>query len=308
MDKKPGFIGNIIAAIGFFILAILIIWGLINVATWAPALWNSISSLFGGSVSKTLTISLSNSQVVSGTATTVNWNHNAKNGTYAFAYECTTGASIDVPVASGGYTSLPCNNMYVVAASAAHAVQIKPKTGTSTSTIPFSVTYRDEKGVAGANAQATVTVTPTPQNNGGGSGNNGGSNGGGNSGGSTTVYKADLSVRLISFGIMLGDTFTPTTSINPGDTVAIRFEIKNSGNKASSAWRFRATLPADPTYVYDSVVQQSLGAGDYVVYTLKFTNLAQGGGIISVVADSTSAVAESNELNNGMTYQVTVHR
>lgn len=296
-DSKPSFLANIIAGIGFFFLVLIIIWGLINVTRWAPTLFESIGSLFNG-VSKTLVIQLESANVETGTPTTISWTHRANKGTYAFSYLCTENASLEVPTASGGFTILPCGSSYVITANGINAIRITPHSDVASVTIPISITYRDTNDIEGASGSDVITVTntapvpapsptPTPTPT------------------PSPVGTPDLSTRLIGFGIMLNGIYSPTTHINRGDTVAIRFEIKNAGTKATGAWSFRALLPTNPSYTYDSVTQNSLNPGDYIEYTLKFTNPAQSG-VINVTADPQNAIAELSETNNGISYQLTV--
>ena len=299
MESKPSLISNIIAGIGFFFIIILIIWGLSNLTRLAPAFFALFSS-----VGTTLTITPESSTVVSGTPTTINWSHKASQGTYAFVYECRTGISIDVPNATGGSATLPCATAYVVAAGGAEAIRITPRSTVPSILVPFTITYRDEKGVAGASGADAITVTnastttTTPSKP------------------TTTPVKTptkpvvvgglpDLTTRLIGIGIMINGSFQATSGIGLNDTGAVRFEIKNTGTASTGTWYFNASLPSSPTYQYHSVAQQSLAPGDRIEYTLQFTNVSQSGGVVTVTADPTNAVREASESNNTISYQIT---
>ena len=294
---KPSFISNIIAGIGLFFIIIILIWGLSNITRWFP----SISAVFS-SVGKTLTITPASASVPADTETTISWNHKASKGTYAFVYECRAGVSLDVPNAAGGNTPLPCATAYVVAAGGAEAIHITPHSATSSILVPFSITYRDTKGVAGASASDAITVTnanpvtapitsappvrkPT-----------------------SSTGLSDLTTHLIGIGIMVNGVFSPNNAITSNDTAAIRFEIKNTGATPTGAWYFTASLPSNPTYQYHSVAQQPLAPGDRIEYTLQFTNVMQGGGVITVTADPDNRVREVSESNNTINYQVTVRQ
>ena len=301
MDTKPSLVSNIIAAIGFFFIIILIIWGFSNLGQW----WPSITGFFSR-VGTTLTITPETNSVVSGTPTTISWSHKASKGSYAFVYECRSGVSISVPNAAGGSSTLPCATAYVVAAGGAEAIRITPQTTVASVLVPFTITYRDEKGVAGASGADAITVTntlkptttpikttpasttPKPI--------------------STTPGIPDLSVRMIGIGVMLNGSFAQTSSIGTNDTAAVRFDIKNTGTAPTGKWYFSASLPSNPTYSFHSVAQQSLAPGDHIEYTLQFTNLARGGGIVTVTADPSNAIREASESNNTLNYQITVNR
>lgn len=299
MDTKPSLISNIIAGIGFFFIIILLIWGFSNLARWTPAFFALFSS-----AGKTLTITPESPTVVSGNATTISWSHKASKGTYAFVYECRTGLSIDVPNASGTFSPLPCATPYVVAAGGTEAIRIIPRSTVASVVAPFSITYRDENAVAGVSAADAITITnanPAPVQ------------------ATTTPIKTpvkkpvssvpgipDLTVHLIGIGVMVNGTFQSTNAIGLSDTAAVRFEIKNTGTASTGGWYFNASLPSSPTYQYHSVAQQSLAPGDRIEYTLRFTNLAQGGGMVTVTADPQNAIREASESNNIINYQITV--
>ncbi|HET8581101.1 MAG TPA: CARDB domain-containing protein [Candidatus Paceibacterota bacterium] len=300
-ETKPSLVSNIIALIGFIFILIIIVWGLLNIGSWVPGIGSWFSGLFGPG--KTLTIELQSSSVPSGTPTTIGWTHKASDGTYAFEYECTKNASFSVPTAATStYATLPCATPYIIAAAGPHAIKVVPTSSAASVTIPFTITYRDTKGVAGASGTSALTIT-NAQKDDGGTGSTGGST-------STTTPpaagKPDLTVSVLGLGVIVNGVYQTANQINPGDTAAIRFEIRNAGTKATGAWRFRASLPTADGYIYNSALQDSLAPGSYVIYTLRFTNLAAGGGIVTIEADPQHAVAESNESNNGVSYRITV--
>lgn len=301
--KKPSLISNIIAAIGFFFIVLLLIWGLMNIARWAPSLFGGIGSWFGAG--KTLSITLDPPTVQSGNPMLISWKHNASNGTYAFVYECRTDVTVEVPNTTNTTTQLPCATAYVVAADGPQAIRITPRTTLPSIAVPFTVTYRDDNGVAGATAADAFTITnPTPI--------------------ATTTPPVisrptttpststpripDLSVRLLDLGIMRNGTYMQASNIGTTDIAAVRFEIKNTGTAPTGTWRFRAILPSNPTYTYDSALQQSLAPGDRIEYTLQFSNVNPNGGLIQIAVDPRNAVKESSELNNVLSYQMTMYR
>lgn len=112
---------------------------------------------------------------------------------------------------------------------------------------------------------------------------------------------ADLYVHILDIGVIDSATgvFVNRPPYSPGDLVAVRFDISNEGGSPTGPWYFSAYLPSGPGgYQYNSPLQDSLGAGDHVVNTLRFSPVVSGGGLFSVIVDSEGMVNESNETNN----------
>lgn len=116
----------------------------------------------------------------------------------------------------------------------------------------------------------------------------------------TPTGNPDLTISTITLGKLVGTTFVPATSFSSTDRIAVRFVVSNIGTRATGAWRFNASLPTlSPAYTfYQSPVQQSLGGGSHIEYTLSFDNPKTGTNQIVLVADSANSVRESNEMNN----------
>ena len=120
----------------------------------------------------------------------------------------------------------------------------------------------------------------------------------------------DLAVRVIEIGVVDRETGTFTASSTPmrGNRIAVRFAVENKGTKVSPQWSFNAVLPTLPSYVYVAPMQQELGPGDRIEYTIGFdtfqTNSDSGDIVINV--DPTGRVNEPNKENNIIRYTVTV--
>lgn len=116
----------------------------------------------------------------------------------------------------------------------------------------------------------------------GGTGNIGNTNGG----------KADLTIRILSIGYIRGDT------------IGIRFEIRNNGGTTAKDWRFEADLPTEDNEKYRSSSQPDLKPGEAMEYTLGFDN-AESDGFATIRIDSDDDVRESDESNNRIRFRVT---
>lgn len=292
MDSKPTLLSNIIAAVGFFFILILLIWGLMNITRWLPGLF----SLFNAP-SKTLTVHVDTNAVPSGTPTTISWVHNATKGSYAFTYECRTGALIRVAESDTSYIALPCATAYVVDAKGPKAIRVIPEVTSTSVSVPITIIYRDDKSVPGAAGTANLNigfVGTTPSN------------------ATTTPAKPtkpttpvsnvpavpDLAVRLIGVSSQSGSSI-----VRPGDIISFRFEVKNVGGAATGSWNFVANLPSSSNPVYTSVTQQSLNPGDRIEYNLSFNGI-NSNGLISLIVDPNNMVREISESNNQLSYHV----
>ena len=88
------------------------------------------------------------------------------------------------------------------------------------------------------------------------------------SGRTTNLYGyPDLAVRIIN----------APTNVRNGGQGSLQFVIENVGtNVVPANWIFTASLPYQPTYTYQSPVQQALYPGDKIIYTLGYTAQLSG--------------------------------
>lgn len=120
----------------------------------------------------------------------------------------------------------------------------------------------------------------------------------------------DLAVTIRAVGYLTStstNSFIATSTVTSGSRPAVTFTIKNIGTNVSGQWRFRASIPTQSSYIYESQLQQSLAPGDSIDYTLGFDQAIPGSGkIISVTANFDSAIAESSAANNTASASLTI--
>ncbi len=291
----------IIAAI---IVVILGAWGIIKIVPKAvsgvASVAVSISSYF--KPAEAVAFKLAPQTVVSGGSTTLAITHTERKekGTYAISYSCAAGLSIklsngaDVPCEKntnvGDVTSVALfplstkNRLTEVSVSVSF---IPDSTGTvSLKADAFMTVTNDNLPFVDGTGTTVTPVTPakpvTPAT-------------------PVVVGKADLVVRVISVGVLnpYNNVFTQKSTVDAGERAAVKFEITNIGGSATGAWRFSALLPDNSAQVYNSGTERSLGAGDSIEFTMGFDNLARSGAnTLTISADDTNAVSESNENNN----------
>lgn len=121
----------------------------------------------------------------------------------------------------------------------------------------------------------------------------------------------DLEVNIIEVGYFATtstDNLFIASPIAPAGTrPAVKFTVKNIGTNVTGAWRFSASIPTVPVRVYQSDLQKSLASGDSIDYTLGFDRASVGADqVISITANPTHTVLESNFANNGTSTKVTI--
>lgn len=115
----------------------------------------------------------------------------------------------------------------------------------------------------------------------------------------------DLVVKITDLGSLTpSNTFIPGLTVAPGNRHAVRFEVTNTGTKASGIWSLKGLLPSPTTPVYSSNFQPSLARGDRVIMTLGF-DVNTSGGRVTISINDDRVVVESNYQNNIFTYTVT---
>ena len=120
---------------------------------------------------------------------------------------------------------------------------------------------------------------------------------------------ADLTARVIEIGTVDKTTgvFTASTTPSRSERVAIRFAIENNGTKTSGQFAFNVVLPTLPSYTYFGQMQQELGPGDRIEYTLGFDSfVAANVGDVIINVDPTSSINERNKDNNIVKYTMVI--
>lgn len=278
---------DIVALIGFIVVGVIIIWGIVHAAQLASP-W--FSSLFS---QKTATVEVATpDSATSGTPFTVSWKYTPTvNGHYAFLFPCQSGLLFKTAAAGGGDTNVPCgasfsipDNNKTITLTPSVAT---PTTGVTSIKVPLSIVYIPANGSAHVSGTHVVTINsapvvtpkvgPAP----------------------TTTHvnpvqtgPADLSVRILNI------------NADPYGNGMIEFDIANNGGSSTGVWYFQVSLPTNTGYTYFSPPQKSLAPGDHIVNTLQFSQISQYGGIISVQVDPANMVPETNKGNNYASQQV----
>ncbi|MGH7141091.1 MAG: hypothetical protein ACREGH_00445, partial [Minisyncoccia bacterium] len=265
--------------------------GIIVIAFNAPAFFSELGHNWFGSATTTpatstptgvvsqpesLSLSATPTTLQSGGSVTLSWQDSGATAPRAFiiAWKCTDGVSVEAPVPTGAYRSVPCNAGFNYTNAATSTSLRVSYTGASPIALTFGVSAISlSTGSTTAKAQIDITVEPAkasapkpsapqpaPQ----------------------PVVKAgvpDLSVRILSIGyinangayVALPSGYAYSTAQYP--TMAVQFNVQNIGTGPSRAgWEFTANLPTTPSYPYTSAPQAALGSESGDVFTLRWTN------------------------------------
>jgi hypothetical protein len=311
VKKEPTLLSNVLAVIGFFIILFIIVWGLLHIIALIRGTADPISFGNWNPASPAALQIQAPSDATAGAVITIAWTYKPTvAGKYTFSYTCTDGAAFEAVIPQQANVALPCGTG-IIASTTSNSVAVMPTlTNTSITSVPVAISFTPTGGgtavigtasiaihpgnvptpVATSTPTVTATLTPTPVP----------------TTPSTptqptqTRSPADISVRIVGVGIIDPSTgaFIPVTPSSIDDTVAVRFDIKNVGGTPTGSYTFEADLPTMNGYHYVSPIQKSLGAGDHVLNTLRFTQVASGGGTFTVVAGPNQMVNESTFSNN----------
>jgi hypothetical protein len=120
----------------------------------------------------------------------------------------------------------------------------------------------------------------------------------------------DLIVNINATGYLAtssANSFIADSTVPAGVRPAVSFTIKNIGTNASGAWRFKASIPTQTVYIYESQPQQSLNPGDSIDYVLGFDQPNAGTSeTVSITANFDNAIQESNTNNNSASAEMTI--
>lgn len=289
-EPKSSLASNILAIVGFIILIVVVIWGLVNLAGLSRG-W--LSSLFPGGESVVRVTAPASA--VSGTPFTLSWKYDEPtSGTYALLYQCESGMGFQTQGASGP-VGIPCGAAFTVTNTEKRVSLTPYLSGSTEKKVPLSIIFMPSStstssGQAVTRAQGSATVeilpsvsstptptpapsapktptptpTPTPKP----------------AAPATPAAPADLSVRIISVSID-----------GMGNGVAT-FDITNVGGSSSGTYYFSANLPTQNGYAYNSPAQSSLAPQAHIVSTLRFTQGVNGIFSISITT------ADTNSVNN----------
>ncbi len=280
--RKPGVVANILAIVGFIILIIIVIWGLLHIISLSSGWFKGI---FDGKNDAAITVTAP-ATVTANSPFPLSWKYSSNNrGTYAIVYQCAEGLKMQV---DGNV--VPCGAAYTLGNATGTATLLPTLTGSQAVQTNISVLYipsavgttgpeatgnanvRVVKAGATQNPPVVTTPTPTP---------------------APTpkptpsptpvpapkpVTPADLAVRIIAVGVIDQHTgaFTARAPYSPSEVSAVQFDIQNIGGSPSGSYTFQAQIPTSQPYTFTSQVQPSLSAGSHVVNTLRFTPAVNG--------------------------------
>jgi hypothetical protein len=295
-NATMGPVSSTLAFIGFLILIVVVVWGLLHIVQISNISWGSFFKS-----SPNIEITLPKNAPANEVAT-VSWNltNESSPGTFAFMYQC--GKGVSFMSLTGRSKNIPCGSAVVIGTSTTARFIPTTNSGTSTLAVPITVIFTPSNGdtrisasdnlpVIQSSAHAeieTATIAPPPIKK-------------------TVVHStyaptapSDIAVRIIAVGYIdpASGALLMNRAPQPGDVVGIEFDIANIGGKSTGTWYFEAHLPTATPYTYTSPAQKSLASGDHIVNTLRFTQLAPGGGLITVIADPGQSVSDANRANN----------
>src|SRR3989344_2110976 len=257
-DTRTSLVSNVLAIVGFIIVIVIVIWGLVHLAGISR---NWFGSFFGTS-GETLEVSAPET-ATSGEAFDIIWNYEPSDpGTYAFLYQCASGLQFRTDVTEIP-SVIPCGAAYTIPADD-NTFSLTPfLSGTSSLSVPLSVIFLPSATGTQAQGSASIliapkvsvpvtpppaaapTPSPAPQPPQTQAPTQTSSKG--------KKYPPDLSVRIIS---IVPDSLGMTT---------VTFDIANVGGAATGVYYFTASLPTTSGYTYTSPAQVSLASGDVYV-------------------------------------------
>lgn len=285
-ERKSSLLTDILTIIGFAILFIIIIWGLVHLV-------ELISSSYSPS-KPVATIQVSApAQMTSGESATISWNYSPSTaGSYAFLYQCQNGLTFQTSSAKD--SGVPCGVAYTIGSASSSISLIPLLASTSSVSDTVSIVFIPQAGGSQVQGDATTAIYPasaatTTRTT--TTGTKSSSTGSGSSyTGAATRYAgpADLAVTIIS-GYINGN----------GDGI-VTFNIANVGGSESGSYTFSAQLPTAQPLPYASPLQAPLAPGAHVVSTLNFTDARSGGGLFTVSIQG----GDSNTSDNYASMQI----
>ncbi len=334
---------RLLAVFGFIVVLAIGMWGSVQVVRGGGNVFSALANAFVSLTSvfvpagEKVELTTPSTTIAAGDTFTLSWAHDKKSleGSYTFRYDCADGVYFTSPDVSGKQVMIYCNTPFNFL-NASNGMQL---TASSSNNRYADVTLYIEFT---PNGQSRPTVTGersvTIQNNGiatsPGTINNGTSTTGTNGTTGTTPRTpgqqstdtrlitggqasnpngyVDLLPKIIELGVVDKNTgaFTASSTPNANQRVGVRFQVTNQGTKTSPQWDFSAVLPTLPSYIYSSNMQQALGPGDRIEFTIGFdsfdTSTGTTTGTFVVNVDPSNRFNEPNKTNNILRYIITV--
>lgn len=124
---------------------------------------------------------------------------------------------------------------------------------------------------------------------------------------SNTNGYVDLYARIVTVGKLASNgTVSTRATFSTNETASVTFEVVNTGTKAVKNWVYSLSLPTNPAYTYTSDAQPTLYAGSKATVTISFDKLLPGTNALTLIADPTHLVTDTNRSNNSAQKMVTV--
>ncbi len=271
-EPKPSLLSNVLAIVGFIILIVIVLWGLLHIATLASPWLSSLFNRTSTSVQVTAPKNATSSEAFS-----VSWKYStSEKGMYGLLYPCKDTFRLETS-GTGAANTIPCGAAFTVPSNEKSIVVTPRLSGTVSMSVPLSIIFipsatssKQAQGSAtvlvhpsAARVEPAAPVTPTKPR---------------------AITPADLSVSILG------------ANVDASGMAIVEFDIANNGGSLSGTYYFDAYLPTQSAYTYSSPAQSSLAPGDHIVNTLRFSQTVPGS--ISVVVDPAQTVHESNENNN----------
>ncbi len=288
-EPRSSFVSNIIAIAGFIILIVVVIWGLIHLASLSRGF---LASLFGGSSRDVITLSAP-ATIASGQNFTLSWKYNpVQKGTYAFLYQCDANVQMRTHTGDGGLV-IPCGAAYTVGQSASLALMPVLKNN-ATSSVSLTVIFLPSATSTGTSTSSTqaqgstaISITPAPAPV------------------MPTPTITTIQTTPTTPAPSTPSTPTPTRK-SPADLTikitsatvdaygngTVTFDIANDGGSGTGSYIFTAELPTTDAYTYTSTRQASLAPGARIVNTLNFSSVSPMGGTVLISVGNVTAAQQ----------------
>lgn len=329
-EPRTNVVANVLSIIGFVILIIIIIWGLVHLVGLSQGWFSSVFTSPAAKIELTAP-----TDAISGQPFTISWKYTpSEKGTYTFLYQCQKGLQMQLQSDNGAQSGVPCGAAFSIGTTST-SVSITPRlAGSAAVKVPLSIVFIPAtRGNPNVEGSAPITIHPST---GGAPTPAGQSPLGGaqpvvttptptkpkpttkptpstytyTTKPTTTTGPADLAVRIIAVGMIDPATgaFVNRLPSSPYDMAAVQFDIANMGGSSTGTWYFNVQLPTGQPYTYVSPPQSSLHPGDHIVNTLRFTQMMPGGGQFNVFVDPNNAVREVTKANNSASQWIGIGR
>lgn len=110
----------------------------------------------------------------------------------------------------------------------------------------------------------------------------------------------DFQVTIDAIGILNSDNqFVASSTPSVREKIAVKFTVKNIGNKKSENWYFNAVIPTSPAHIFHSKSQQALAPGEKIEFTMGFDKPKIGENQLVIInVDPSGGIKESDKTNN----------